>query len=139
MISWAGVDRSWSFLEDLAGAEGRWAAWSSWLKLKGAGRLSAPVSFSQDLHRRPPSTGDLLLSTPAKISTDDHFLSTTAKTSKWDHLPATQARTSTTDHLPLTSAKSSTGDHLISTTAQILAGVDGRWSSVEVFVGLGWS
>ena len=41
VISWAGVDRSWSFLEDLAGAEGRWAAWSSWLKLTGAGRLSA--------------------------------------------------------------------------------------------------
>jgi hypothetical protein len=61
----AGVDRRWSSVGVLAGVDKTWSS----VVFKPPAKKLAPVSFSQDLHRRPAkNTTDHVLSTPEEIT-----------------------------------------------------------------------
>jgi hypothetical protein len=114
-------------------------------------RRPTSVNSSQDHYIWPPfvnsshdiwMSGDHLPSTLAKNTTEDHVLSTPAKTPTEDHLLSTPAKITTSDHLLSTQAMTfgclgCSWSPSINSSQEyhrrpFLAGVDGRWSSVEV-------
>ena len=114
-------------------------------------RRPTSVNSSQDHYIWPPfvnSSHDIwmsgvhLPSTLAKNTTEDHVLSTPAKTPTEDHLLSTPAKITTSDHLLSTQAMTfgclgCSWSPSINSSQEyhrrpFLAGVDGRWSSVEV-------